>query len=67
MDDESFAHHVPVELGIRREGRVEVTAGLAPGDRIVSAGTHKVADGAPVRLAESVIAAGASPDAERTP
>lgn len=68
VDDENVAHRVPVELGIRSEGRVEVTAGLAPGDRIVSAGTHKVAEGAPVRRAESVIATGATPsDSGRTP
>jgi membrane fusion protein (multidrug efflux system) len=37
---------VPVETGLRKQGRVEVRVGLAPGDRIVTAGTHKIeADG----------------------
>ena len=42
------AQRVPVKIGIREAGRVEVTDGLAAGDRIVSAGTHKVAPGAVV-------------------
>lgn len=51
VDDEGVASHVPVKLGIRRDGRVEITSGLAAGDRIVSAGTHKVTSGATVRAA----------------
>jgi membrane fusion protein (multidrug efflux system) len=43
------AQRVPVQIGIREAGRVEVTSGLAAGERIVSAGTHKVAPGAVVR------------------
>ncbi|MFN8642008.1 MAG: efflux RND transporter periplasmic adaptor subunit [Candidatus Binatia bacterium] len=43
------AERVAVTTGIREVGRVEVTAGLAEGDRIVSAGTHKVAPGAVLR------------------
>ncbi len=44
---------VAVELGIRRDGRVEITGtSLSEGDRIVSAGTHKVFAGARVRAAE---------------
>ena len=45
---------VPVALGIRERGRVEVTQGLAAGDRIVAAGTHKVAPGVTVREAAPV-------------
>ncbi|MGH8242515.1 MAG: efflux RND transporter periplasmic adaptor subunit [Steroidobacteraceae bacterium] len=37
-----------VELGSRSEGEVEVTAGLAAGDRIVTEGIVKLRDGAPV-------------------
>jgi membrane fusion protein (multidrug efflux system) len=44
---------VPVELGPRREGSVVVRKGLAPGDRVVSAGTHKVVPGAPVVIRAS--------------
>lgn len=40
-----------IEMGIRSGGRVEVLAGVAEGDRIVSAGTHKVLAGAPVTTA----------------
>jgi membrane fusion protein (multidrug efflux system) len=43
------AERVPVTIGIREAGRVEVTSGLAAGDRVVAAGTHKVAPGAVVR------------------
>jgi len=42
------AERVAVSLGLRQEGRVEITAGLAAGDRVVSAGTHKVAPGRPL-------------------
>jgi membrane fusion protein (multidrug efflux system) len=36
---------VPVELGIRQPGRVELRTGVHPGDRVVSAGTHKLSQG----------------------
>lgn len=48
------AERVGVTLGIRREGQVEIVSGLSPGERIVSAGVHKVAPGAKVQLAASV-------------
>jgi membrane fusion protein (multidrug efflux system) len=51
------AERVPVELGVRREGRVEVRGSLQAGERIVSAGTHKVAPGATLREVEPVEAA----------
>jgi membrane fusion protein (multidrug efflux system) len=54
IDENDVAAHVPVELGIRSEGRVEVTQGLVPGDRIVSAGTHKVVSGGRVRPATPI-------------
>jgi len=60
VDDAGIASHVPVGLGTRRRGQVEVTRGLAPGDRIVSAGTHKVVSGGRVRAATAGVAA---PDA----
>jgi membrane fusion protein (multidrug efflux system) len=41
---------VPVELGLRRAGSVEIVSGLQSGDRIVSAGTHKVVPGAPLQV-----------------
>jgi membrane fusion protein (multidrug efflux system) len=43
---------VPVELGLRRAGSVEIVSGLEAGDRVVSAGTHKVLPGAPLQVTE---------------
>lgn len=43
-----------IGLGIRRGGRVEVTSGLGAGDRVVAAGTHKVAAGARLRAVPAV-------------
>jgi len=48
---EARAERVPIEVGQRRDGRVEVRSGLAAGDRVVSAGTNKVVPGRPVRVA----------------
>jgi len=56
VDDQDRAERVPVELGVQRSGRVEITRGLAPGDRIVSAGTHKVSQGTQVRPAGPAVA-----------
>jgi len=42
---------VPSEIGLRKGGRVEVTLGLASGDTIVTAGTHKVIEGRKLRAA----------------
>ncbi len=39
------ATRVPIEVGLRKGGRVEVTLGLRSGDRIVTTGTHKVKEG----------------------
>ncbi len=47
VDD--LAELVPVEIGIRLPGRVELRSGVRAGDRIVSAGTHKVRPGSVVR------------------
>jgi membrane fusion protein (multidrug efflux system) len=55
------AQRVPVTLGVRREGQVELISDLRAGDRIVTAGMRVQRDGQPVRvLAE---AAGAAPQA----
>lgn len=48
VDDSMVASRVPVETGLRRDGEVEITLGLRPGDRIVTAGVHKVEEGEPV-------------------
>jgi membrane fusion protein (multidrug efflux system) len=48
---DSTAERVGVEIGQRREGRVEVQSGLSAGDRVVSAGTNKVVPGRQVQVA----------------
>jgi membrane fusion protein (multidrug efflux system) len=46
---DSTAARVPVEVGTRQAGQVEILAGIGAGDRIVAAGTNKVAPGRPVQ------------------
>jgi membrane fusion protein, multidrug efflux system len=41
-----------VRIGRRQPGRVEIVAGLKPGERVVVEGTQKVREGAPVRELE---------------
>ena len=53
LDEAGAAEHVAVETGIRVPGRIEVLSGLRPGDRVVTAGTHKLSPGAPLRVAET--------------
>jgi len=45
------AERVKVETGIRRDGRVEIVAGLSAGDVVVTAGQIKLRDGVAVRNA----------------
>lgn len=47
--EDAQAVQVPVEIGVRQPGRVELRSGVRAGDRIVSAGTHKLRVGSPVR------------------
>ncbi len=54
VDDENKAARVQIRAGTRREGRVEVIAGLAAGDRIVSEGTVKLRGPGPIRPVESL-------------
>jgi membrane fusion protein (multidrug efflux system) len=60
VTDDQTAARVPVEIGLRQDGQVEILSGLAAGDRIVSAGTNKVAPGRPVRAGKTATA-GAAP------
>lgn len=57
LDQAGHAERVPVTPGIRSAGRIEVNGALRPGDRIVSAGTHKVMEGVPLRVAGAAGAA----------
>ena len=43
---------VPVVIGLRQKGRVQVIAGITPGDRVISAGTNKVLAGDLVEAVE---------------
>lgn len=53
VDDEGHAVRRPIEIGLRERGIVEVVQGLAPGLEVITAGTHKVSEGKPVRIAET--------------
>lgn len=49
--DTSIARRVEVTVGVRQPGRVEIVAGLAPGDIVVTAGQQRIRkDGTPVRV-----------------
>jgi membrane fusion protein (multidrug efflux system) len=50
VDDEDRIARLPVEIGLRERGIVEIVQGLPPGTRIVSAGTHKVSEGIHVEV-----------------
>lgn len=45
LDAEGRAEKIPVTIGIRRNGQVEIVGGIEAGDRIVSAGINKVMAG----------------------
>jgi membrane fusion protein, multidrug efflux system len=45
LDTASIARARKVEIGARRDGRVEITSGLKPGERIVTDGAYQVDDG----------------------
>jgi membrane fusion protein (multidrug efflux system) len=58
LNRENLAERISVEVGLRQRGRAEIVTGeLTENDRIVSAGTHKVFDGATIHKVE----AGAAP------
>lgn len=52
-DDTWIARKTELSIGARRPGEVEVLSGLSEGERIVTHGTLKLRDGAPVTLQES--------------
>jgi membrane fusion protein (multidrug efflux system) len=45
------AKRIPVKTGLRQDGRIEIVEGLQPGQRIVTEGVVKLADGMKVRVA----------------
>ncbi len=48
VDDEGIARRTSIETGLRSNGMIEVTSGIAKGTKIVADGTVKVRDDAPV-------------------
>ena len=56
VSDDNEATRVPIRAGVRRDGRVEILAGLLEGDRIVSEGTVKIRGPGPIRPAEAASA-----------
>jgi membrane fusion protein (multidrug efflux system) len=50
VDEDDRVARQPIEIGVRERGIVEVLQGLRPGTRVVSAGTHKVAEGMHVEI-----------------
>ncbi|MBW2229022.1 MAG: efflux RND transporter periplasmic adaptor subunit [Deltaproteobacteria bacterium] len=52
VDADDRAEKVPVEMGIRQAGRVEILAGLAERDLVIAAGVNKVMAG---NLVEAVV------------
>lgn len=46
------AKQIKVEIGTRRDGRVEIVKGLAQGDVVVTAGHQKIRDGAAVKIVD---------------
>ncbi|QNP39796.1 efflux RND transporter periplasmic adaptor subunit [Lysobacter solisilvae (ex Woo and Kim 2020)] len=54
---------VPVKIGSRRFGEVEIVSGLKAGDRIVVEGTVKLRDGAKIKDVGANAATGEAPDA----
>jgi membrane fusion protein (multidrug efflux system) len=61
------AQRVKVEIGQRRDGKVEILRGLAPAEVVVTAGHLKIRDGTAVRLAgapaDGAVVAQAAPTA----
>lgn len=50
VDDDDVAHRVPVTVGRRAAGTVEVLDGVSAGERVVIEGIVRVRDGAPVQV-----------------
>lgn len=51
LEGDGTAKRVPVKTGIRSEGRIEIVEGLRPGQKIVTEGVVKLADGMKVQVA----------------
>jgi membrane fusion protein (multidrug efflux system) len=67
IDADGLAEKVPVELGLRGRGQVEITAGIAAGDVIVSAGTNKVMAGKKLNATPAPVHHADGPKISETP
>lgn len=56
VGEDQKALRTPVKLGSRQPGIVEITEGIAVGDRIVTEGIIKLRDGMPIRTADQNLA-----------
>ena len=52
VDEDNHAEKIPIEIGLRQAGHVEILHGVAAGDRVVSAGTNKVRAGGEIDAVE---------------
>lgn len=56
--EQGIARKRPVTIGTRRPGKVEIVEGLLEGERVVTHGTMRIADGAPVVVSAQAPGAG---------
>ncbi|MGE3924244.1 MAG: efflux RND transporter periplasmic adaptor subunit [Lautropia sp.] len=61
------ARRTKVETGQRRDGKVEIVAGLTRDDIVVTAGQAKLREGTPVKAETGVLPAAGAPGAPRAP
>jgi len=61
LGNADMVRRVPVKIGARQNGVVEILEGLKPGQRIVTEGVVKLADGMKIRLAGSKAGPGGKP------
>lgn len=55
VDPEGVARRQEITIGARYNGLVEVTDGLADGDRVITEGVIRARDGQPVRIIDSIL------------
>lgn len=55
--DGNVARKRVVELGVEESAKVEAVSGLAPGDRVITAGQGGLRDGAPIKVLDRVASA----------
>ena len=51
--EDDRAEKVPVTIGQRQDGRVEILSGVAPGDWVITAGTNKAMAGMKLKFART--------------